>query len=217
MRSTTEAIYLPVMLLTVSLLGGLRVAERLQFVPPPLFTLVLGMLLLGVLIRGRVLDPDRLMNVSRTALENLNGVVVVLATFFASAQIFNLVVPESGLPFLLAQVFLFVLLVNTLVGFPDRRSVLRSLAVVTGSAFILKFIVLAALSEPGEGALKRMLLVLVEGVTLGTLSQRPLHPATGYVAFATLVLYLVSIAMLPSPRGRGELAHQTDIVPSIRT
>jgi hypothetical protein len=142
------------------------------------------------------------MNVSRTALENLNGVVVVLATFFASAQIFNLVVPESGLPFLLAQVFLFVLLVNTLVGFPDRRSVLRSLAVVTGSAFILKFIVLAALSEPGEGALKRMLLVLVEGVTLGTLSQRPLHPATGYVAFATLVLYLVSIAMLPSPRGR---------------
>ena len=86
------------------------------------------------------------------------------------------------------------LLVNTLVGYPDRISVLRSLAVVIGAAFILKFIVLAAISDPGQGTLTRMLQVLLEGVTLGTLTQETLHPATGYIAFATLVLFLLGVA-----------------------
>jgi hypothetical protein len=150
-------------------------------------------------VRGRVLAPERLMSASRSPLENLNGLVVILAAFFASTQIFNLVTPESGLPLLLFNVFLFVLLLNTLAGSPDRVSVLRSLAVILGSAFILKFIVLGALSDPGGGALKRMLLALLEGITLGTLTQAPLHAATGYVAFGALVLFLIALAMLPPP------------------
>jgi hypothetical protein len=206
MKPVTEAFYLPMLLMTVALLGGLRVAERVVFVPPPLFALVLGMVLFGVLVRGGVIATERLMNAARTPVENLNGLVVILATFFASTQVFNLIIPEAGLPFLLFNVFLFVLLLNTFAASPDRSSVLRSLAVITGSAFILKFIVLAALSDPGEGALKRMLLILLEGVTLGTLSQQPLHPVTGYIAFATICLFLISIWMLPSSK------RTTDIV-----
>jgi hypothetical protein len=198
MKSATEAVYLPLMFLTVTLLGGLRVGSRVSFVPPPLFALVLGMMLFAVLVRGRVLAPDRLMHASRSPLENLNGAVVMLATFFAATQIFNLVTPESGLPFLLFNVFLFVLLINTIAAAPDRVSVLRSLAVITGAAFILKFIILGAISDPGEGALKRVLYALLEGVTLGTLTQPPLHPVAGYLAFATLVLFLIGLAMLPS-------------------
>lgn len=199
MTRATEAIYLPLIFLTVALLGGLRVTERVSLVPPPLFALVLGMLLFGVLVRGGVFAPDRLLNTSRSALENLNGLSVILATFFASTQILNLMIPESGLPFLLFNVFLFVLLLNTLAGAPDRISVLRSIAVVLGSAFTLKFVMLAALSDSGAGALKRVMLALLEGATLGTLSQTPLHPATGYIAFATLVLFLVGLAVLPPP------------------
>ena len=211
MTATSEAIYLPLMFLTVVLLGGLRVADRVTLVPPPLFALVLGVLLFGVLVRGRVLAADRLMNGSRSALENLNGLIVILSTFFASTQIFNLVIPEAGLPFLLFNVFLFVLLLNTLAGAPDRVSVLRSLAVIVGSAFILKFIVLAALSDPGAGgALKRILLALLEGVTLGTLTQAPLHPATGYVAFAALVIFLIGVAMLPPPDRTVALVRSTE-------
>ena len=198
MKSATEAVYLPLMFLTVTLLGGLRVGSRVSFVPPPLFALVLGMMLFAVLVRGRVLAPDRLMHASRSPLENLNGAVVMLATFFAATQIFNLVTPESGLPFLLFNVFLFVLLINTIAAAPDRVSVLRSLAVITGAAFILKFIILGAISDPGEGALKRVLYALLEGVTLGTLTQPPLHPVAGYLAFGTLVLFLIGLAMLPS-------------------
>ena len=193
-----DAIYLPILFLTVTLLGGLRIADRVVLMPPPLFALVLGMLLLGVLVRGGVLAPERLLSASRAPVENLNGLASTLALFFASAQVFNLVVPESGLPLLFSNVFLFVLLINTLVGSRDRISVLRSLAVILGAAFIVKFVVLAALSTPGEGALKRMLHVLLEGITLGTLTQLAWHPATGYVAFATLVLFLIGIASLPA-------------------
>ena len=199
MTAAAEAIYLPLIFLTVALLGGLRITDRVVLMPPPLFALVLGMLLFGVLVRGRLFAPDRLMNGSRSALANLNGLVVILATFAASTQILNLMIPESGLPFLLFNVFLFVLLATTLAGAPDRISVLRSLAVVLGSAFTLKFVVLAALSDPEAGALRRVLLALLEGVTLGTLTQAPLHVATGYVAFATMVLFLAGLAVLPPP------------------
>jgi hypothetical protein len=202
MKATTEAVYLPLLFLTVALLGGLRLDERVMFVPPPLFALVLGVMLFGVLVRGRVLAPDRLMSASRPSLENLNGLVVILSTFFAATQVFNLVTPEAGLPFLLFNVFLFVLLVNTLAVSPDRVSVLRSMAIITGAAFILKFIVLGAISAPGDSMLKRVLYALLEGVTLGTLTQPQLHPAAGYLAFATLALFLIGLAMLPS-RTRG--------------
>ena len=208
MTAAAEAIYLPALFLTVALLGGLRVDERMVLLPPPLFGLVLSVLLLGGLVRSGILDPSRLMSGTRSALANLNGLVVVLAVFFAGAQIFNLTTPESGLPHLLFNVFLLVLMLNTFAASPGRIAMLRSLAVVFGSAFVLKFIVLAALSDPEGGALKRMLLVLLEGVTLGTLTQNHVHPATGYVAFATLALFLIGLFMLPGSRPRRELARR---------
>ena len=200
MRPATEALFLPLLLLTVVLLGGIRVTDRVIFAAPPPFALVLAVMLFAVLVRGRVFAPERVMNAARSPIANLNGLVVVFATFFASTQVFNLVIPESGLPFLLFNVFLFVLLVNTMAGSHDRIPVLRSVAVVTGAAFVLKFVVLAALSDPGEGALKRVLYALLEGVTLGTLTQPVLHPAAGYIAFVTLALFLIGLAMLPPPR-----------------
>ena len=89
MKTATEAVYLPLMFLTVALLGGLRIDERVAFVPPPLFALVLGTMLFGVLVRGRVVATERLMSASRTPMQNLNGLVVILATFFAATQAFK--------------------------------------------------------------------------------------------------------------------------------
>jgi hypothetical protein len=76
--------------------------------------------------------------------------------------------------------------------------VLRSLGVIAGAAFILKFVVLGALSDPGNGTLARVLSALLEGVTLGTLVQPRLHPASGYISFSTLVLFLTGVALLPA-------------------
>jgi len=198
MSPATEAFYLPALFLTVSLLGGVRVADRVVLLPPPLYALVLGLLLFGVLARTGTLVLHRLMNSNRAAVANLNGLLVMLTTFLASAQVFNLVTPESGLPRLLFDVFFLVLLLNTLAAAPDRVRVLRSLVVIFGSAFVLKFIVLAALSDPAGGMLKRVLLVLLEGVTLGTLTQDVFHESTGYLAFFTLALFMIGLALLPS-------------------
>jgi hypothetical protein len=198
MSAASEAFYLPALFLTVVLLGGVRIADRIVLLPPPLFALVLGLLLFGVLVRSGAVAVHRMMSAGRSRLANANGLVVILTTFLASAQVFNLVTPETGLPRLLFSVFFLVLLFNTLAASPDRVRVLRSLVVIFGSAFVLKFVVLAALSDPTGGMLKRALLVLLEGVTLGTLTQDVFRESTGYVAFFTIVLFLVGLAVSPS-------------------
>jgi hypothetical protein len=205
MTAAREAAYLPLAFLTVTLLGGVRIGSRVMLLPPSLFSLVLALMLLGVLIKSGALAPERLMNARRSGLANTTGFIVLATLFCASAQAFSLVTPESGLPHLLVCVFLLTLLLNTLAAGADRVRTLRSLLVVFGSAFILKFIILAALSEQTGGRLKRVLLVLLEGVTLGALTQDVLHPATGYVAFFTLGLFLVGLAMLPAEGGGQEL------------
>ena len=205
MSPAREAFYLPLLFLTVVLLGGMRIVDRVVLLPPTLFALVLGLLLLGVLVKCGALAPERLMNADRPALANLNGFVVLVAAFLAGAQAFNLATPDAGLPYILFSVFFLVLLLNTLAASPDRVRVLRSLVVIFGSAFMLKFIVLAAVSDPEGGRLRRVLLALLEGVTLGTLTQPVAHPATGYLAFFTLLLFLTGLALLPHKVARSQL------------
>jgi hypothetical protein len=180
-----------------------------SFTAPPLFALVLAMLLVAVLVRSGGLAPGCLLNNIRSGLENLNGAAVIFTLFAATAQAFNLATPSSGLPLVLFDAFLLVLLLNTLVAAPDAVRVLRSLMVIFGSAFVLKFIILAALSDPAAGRLNRVLQILLEGVTLGTLTQERLHPSSGYIAFFTLLLYLIGLAMLPR-------AYPTSIVQETR-
>jgi hypothetical protein len=203
MSRTREAIVLPLLFLTVALLGGIRVADRLVLLPPPLFTLVLAFLLVGVLTRSGALAPERLMNSARSPLANVSGAVVLVTAFGAAAQAFNAAIPEYGLPRLLFSVFLLVLLINTLAAAPDRVRVLRSVLVIFGSAFVLKFIVLAAVSDPAGGWLTRVLQVMLEGLTLGTLSQEVYRPVTGYIAFLTLTLFVGSLTLLPARTRRG--------------
>jgi hypothetical protein len=204
MNRALEVFYLPLVFLAVALLGGLHIADRVVFVRPPLSALVLAVLLLSALIRCGVVAPQRLLHSARSPMQNVSGAIVLITLFSASVQAFNSVTPLSGLPRILVVVFLGVLLLNTLAASVDRTHALRSLAVIFGSTFVLKFIVLASLSDPAEGWLKRVLLAAVEGVTLGTLTQQPLAAATGYIAFLTLALFLAGLALLPR-RERVEL------------
>ena len=137
MTAAREAIALPLTFLTVALLGGLRISDRVALLPPPLFALVLSVLLLA----------------------------------------------------------------NTMAAAPDRVRALRSVLVIFGSAFVAKFVVLSALSTPAQGGFTRAMQMLFEGVTLGTVTQDVLHPVSGYVAFFTLMLYLIGLVLLPA---RGE-------------
>jgi hypothetical protein len=203
--ATREAFVLPLTFLTVALLGGLRTGAAVRLLPPPLISLVLGMLLLACLVRAGALAPARLVNGTRSLLENLSGAVVFAALFAASAQIFNLLTPDQGLLHVIFAVFFLVQLLTTLSGVPDRTGLLRSMAVLFGSAFVLRFVVLESLYSPDGGTTKRVLTALMEGVTLGALQYEPHTAATGYAAFTALTLFLVGLILLPTSQGAGRI------------
>jgi hypothetical protein len=197
MSAAREAVVLPVMFLTVSLLAGVRIGPTVVLQPPSVYALILGILLLRLFVQSGALAPERLVSSSRSALENVNGAVLLLAFWAAGAQTCALLIPDSGLPRLIVNVFFLVLLLNTAAANPDRRRLLRSLGVTFGSAFLVKFVILSELSSPGAGWTKRVLQAMLEGITLGTLTQEVLHPATGYIALLALVLFLVGAFLLP--------------------
>jgi hypothetical protein len=198
MTPLREALVLPCLFLTVALLGGLRLGADVRLVPPPLITLVLAVLLVGSLIRSGVVAPERLLGHRRTGLENTCGAAVLLALAAASAQVFNLLTPDTGLLHVLVGVFFLVQLLTTLTAVRDRRAMLRSLAVLLGCAFFLRFIALESLYAPGRGVLKRVMTAVMEGITLGALDYAPNGAATGYVAFLALSLYLAGLVLLPA-------------------
>lgn len=200
MSAVREAAVLPFLLLTITLVAGIRPEARTLLAPPPLFSLVLAAMTIAALVRSGALAPDRLLHGSRTTLANANGAVVLFALFAATAQVLGMLTPRSGLPLLFVDVFLFVLLLNTLVAMPDRVRLLRSLAVTLGSALLLKFVILGALSSPGESRVSRVLLALFDVATFGSVAQEPEPSSAGYLAFFIVAVYLVALALLPSAR-----------------
>lgn len=197
MTATREAITLPAVFLTVVLLGSVEPGAVLHFAPPPLFTLLLGLMLIAAIVQSGALAPDRLVAAERTALANLNGLAVLFTFFAASTVAIAVVLPASGIPAVLMGILWLALLAQALAIGADRQRLLRGLMVSFAIAFTLKFVVLAALSAPATGPMGRIVQLLFEGVTLGSISQPQLAPASGYLAFATLLLYLFGLVLLP--------------------
>jgi hypothetical protein len=200
-----EAVVLPVLFLTVTLLAGAQIGTDVVLALPSLFALVLATMLIAALVRGGALVPSHLLHGSRSVLANSNGAIVVAALFAASAQVLSMLTPRAGLPLFFVDVLLFVLLLNTLVVQPDRPRLLRSLAITLGSAFILKFVVLAALSDRTGNRTSRVLVALFDAATFGTIAQEPQPAAAGYLAFFTAALYLIGLALLAPTKFRAEL------------
>ena len=199
-----EAFTLPLIFLTTTLGGGLRVSASgaLAFVAPPLMSLVLAVMLLAALYRSGVLAPETLIRPDRPALANLNGAVVLMTLVLAAAQTINTLTPEAGLLSFTWNVVFVVLLANTLVVRPDRQRLLGSLLVIIGAAFVLKYVVLGAIYAPEGGLTRRVVLALLEGVSLGALAYAPPGPATGYIAFGVALLFLIGLVLLPMNRRR---------------
>lgn len=205
MSAAREALLLPLLLLTAMLLAGVEPGARVAFAAPTPLALVLAMLFIAALVRSRALDPARLMHGSRSILANANGAAVLLSLAGAAAAVLAMVTPRSGLPRFFVSAFLLTLLINTLVARPDRVRLLRSLAVILGAGFVLKFVVLSALSEPGGSTTSRVLVALFDTATLGAIAQEPQPASAGYLGFAAISLLLAATALLPAPRGRAEL------------
>jgi hypothetical protein len=201
MTAGREAIALPIVFLTVLLLGGLRVADTTVLVAPTPYLLVLGVLLVRVVVQSGTLAPEQLLSSTRSELENLNGLIVLATLWIAASQTLSVLIPESGVPRLAFSVFFLILLLNTAAAAPDRRRLLRSLAVTFGAAFILKFVVLHGLSRPGEGTVKRALQAFLDSVTVGALIQDVPNLITDYVSLGAVALFVVGIVLLPHRNG----------------
>jgi hypothetical protein len=195
-----DYVALPMLFLTVVLLGGLRVGtaenRTLIFVAPPLVTLLLAVLLMLLLLRGRLIRFHQWIASDLSPLTNIVHIWMFITLFFASAQTFNSVLPERGLlHWLFSFFFLWTLWNNQFSSFDSRR-LLRSLAILFGTAFVLKHMLLASLYSPEGGWLKRVAGTLVQGVSLGTLDTPNFAPATGYISFFTLILYVAGLTLL---------------------
>jgi len=192
-------VVLPMIFLTVALLGGLRVnveGGAFVFIPPPLVTLVLAVLLLLLFVRGGLLQPRAWVANHNTPLTNSINIWTLIALFFASAQAFNSVLPERGLLHWLFSFFFLWTLWNNQFSQFDARRLLRSLVVLFGTAFVLKHVLVASLYAPEGTWLQRLTGTLVQGVTLGTLDAPAFGPATGYISFFTLALYITGLLLI---------------------
>jgi len=198
-RALVDSVVLPFLFLTVALLGGLRISAEsgtFIFVAPPLVTLLLAVLSMLLFVRGGLLRFHEWVRSDFPPLTNVAHIWMFVTIFFASAQAFNSVLPERGLfHWLFSFFFLWTLWNNQFSSF-DARRLLRSLTVLFGTAFVLKYLLLASLYSSEAGWLKRLAGALLQGVTLGTLDAPTFAMATGYIAFFTLALYVTGLILL---------------------
>ena len=196
-RALARHVVLPTIFLSVALLGGVRVAAEtgaLVFVPPPLVTLLLAVMLLVLFARGRAIVVGAWLSADNAPLANVSHALTLAALFFASAQSFNSVLPDAGvLRWMLSFFFLWTLWQNQFSAF-DARRLLRSLVALFGTAFVVKHVLLASLDSAGGGWLRRLAGLALEGVAPGA---QAFAPATGYVSFFTLALYVCGLLLLP--------------------
>lgn len=202
-RALLRYILLPMIFLSVALLGGLRIdveTKAFVFVPPPLITLILSVLLMILFVRGHAVELRQWVRSDQPPLANVSHVLTLLTLFFASAQAFNSVLPEKGLLYWLFSFFFIWTLWNNQFSSFDARRLLRSLTVLFGTAFFLKHMFLASLFSPEGGWAKKLAGFFVELGTLGTIDTQVFAPATGYISFFTLALYVLGLILLtPSP------------------
>jgi hypothetical protein len=203
-----EAYGLPLTLLTVVLVGGIRLTSPAAIVPPTLFSLVLASVLLAVFVQSGVVAIPALVHPRRPPWANLNGTLVLLTLFLANAQVISRLTPDAGLAALAVSVLFLITLLQLGAAVLDRARCLRVWAVTLLAAFVVKFIILAALAGPADRAMARALQALVDGLTFGSLSQPLERPSAGYLAFAMLALYFFGLILLPAARRHALVARR---------
>lgn len=203
-RAVVRFVLLPSALLAVTLLGGLRLRApdgAFVFLPPPLVALCLAGLAQALFLRAGLVRGGAWVSAELPLLVSVANALTLAALFAATAQAINSVLPEQGLlHWVFVLCFFWTLWQDQFTPWAVAR-LLRSLAVLFGTAFVLKHVVLGALyGGPSPGLSRRILNVILEGVTLGALETPAFAPATGYVSFATVALFVGALALLrPDP------------------
>lgn len=193
---------LPTIFLTVTLLGGLRIAGSdgaFVFFRPALICLIFGAILLVLFARSGVLRLDGWFSESFTPLRNVSNGLVVASLFAAAVQIFNSLLPEQGLTFWIVAFCFFWTLWNNLFADFDPRRMFRSLGGLFGLAFVAKYLILANLTAPAGRSWFEALTENPGQEAITRLLDLPRYSgATGYIQFFAVGLFLLGLFLFPS-------------------
>ena len=201
-RDVVKYILAPLIFLTVALSGGVRFAvetNELRFISPQLSLVIIAAFVMILLVRGGIIELRESVGSHYGLLENAAGAVRIVALYFATAQVFNAVTPERGLLNFFFIVFYFLIFWNNLFVVFNPVRLTKSLAAILGASFVLKHLVLADLFAPTESWAKYILQKLMQTATLDTLDIQTYSAATGYLAFATVVFYVLGLYLI-APR-----------------
>lgn len=200
-RAARSYILLPLIFLAVTLLGGLRFASvdaSFIFVKPPLTALLFAAALIILFLRARLIDFGGWFGEQYSVLHNTANAGVLLTIFAASSQLFNSLLPESGLPFWVVGFCFFWTFWNNLFDDLDTRKLFRSLAAMFALAFLVKYVLLANLTAPGDATLLQRIFENPAKEAATWLLDLPRYSAaTGYLQFSVLALYLIGLFLTP--------------------
>lgn len=201
-KNQIQYVFLPLLFLTVALLGGLRLDAAdasFIFLRPALICLVFAVVLLILFFRARLIRFEGWFSEDLPTRQNVANATVLLALFAASAQIFNSLLPERGLPFWVVAFCFFWTLWNNLFADFDVKKLLRSLGGLFGLAFVVKYLVLANLAAPVEASWWRRIIENPAQETFTWLLDLPRFSAgTGYIQFFAVIFYLLGLFLLPT-------------------
>ena len=199
-KSNLQYILLPLIFLVVALLGGLRfdaASSTFLFLKPALICLVFASALLFLFFRTRLIKLDGWFAERFSTAKNAANTGVLLTLFFASAQIFNSLLPERGLPFWTIAFCFFWTLWNNLFAEFDARKLIKSLVGMFALAFFVKYLILANLAAPpSESFWQRLTENPTKEAFTYLLDLPQFAAATGYVQFFTLGFYLIGLFLL---------------------
>ena len=194
-------ILLPLLFLTVTLLGGLRFGatdNAFIFLKPPLICLVFASVTMILFFRSGLLRLDGWFSERFSTLQNIANAAVLLTLFSASTQLFNSLLPEKGLPLWVVGFCFFWTLWNNLFADFDTKKLLRSLGALFGMAFVVKYLVLANLTATGDTSLLQRIFENPTKEAFTWLLDLPRYAAgTGYIQFFTLTLFLIGLFLTP--------------------
>lgn len=192
---------LPFIFLTVTLLGGWRLGSpdnAFIFWRPALFCLIAAAILIALFFRARLISVEGWFSEDFTTLKNVANGAVLVTLFTASAQVFNALLPEQGLPFWVFAFCFFWTLWNNLFADFDTKKLLRSLGALFGLAFVVKYLILANLTAPAaEGWLQGILQNPTKEALTWLLDLPRFSAGTGYIQFFTVVFYLLGLFLFP--------------------
>ena len=211
-RSFLQYCALPFVFITVALLGGLRLSgtdSSLIFLKPPLLCLVFAALMLALFFRAGLVRLDGWFGDDFPMLKNIANGAILVTLFAATAQLFNSLLPEQGLPFWVVGFCFFWTLWNNLFAEFDTKKLLRSLGALFGLAFVVKYLVLANLTAPeSDSWLRGVFENPAKEAFTWALDLPRFSAGTGYIQFFAIAFYLLGLYLFPASMRAADRTHE---------